>query len=227
MKRAVLLPLLGALAVVAAPAPGRALTAVCAANWTGTVSVNTSASGVLNTTAPCPSTSVTAQVTVGSGANAGQINTGDAIVGSGTNQFVRSPVSSMDIGVPNNGNFARTVTFSQAVSNPYLFFTYLDVNTSFTFTQPFVLVQANKATVSGQTVSALNTVSNNQNDGFVVQMTGSFSTINFDYNNTSGAAQTVAFTTGINQVPGPLPLAGAGVAFGFSRRLRRRIRSRA
>lgn len=133
----------------------------------------------------------------------------------------------MDIGVPNNGNFARTVTFSQAVSNPYLFFTYLDVNTSFTFTQPFVLVQANKATVSGQTVSALNTVSNNQNDGFVVQMTGSFSTINFDYNNTSGAAQTVAFTTGINQVPGPLPLAGAGVAFGFSRRLRRRIRSRA
>lgn len=31
-------------------------------------------------------------------------------------------------------------------------------------------------------------------------------------------------TINVNVVPGPLPVLGAGVAFGFSRRLRRRIR---
>ena len=57
-------------------------------------------------------------------------------------------------------------------------------------------------------------------------MSGTYSTINFTDGNTSGTVQSVAFTTGVAQeVPAPLPLMGAGVAFRFSRRLRRRIRA--
>ncbi|MEB3255446.1 MAG: hypothetical protein VKJ05_03555, partial [Synechococcaceae cyanobacterium] len=55
---------------------------------------------------------------------------------------------------------------------------------------------------------------------------GSYSTINFAYNNPLAGTQTVGFTAGgANFVPAPLPLMGAGVAFSFSRRLRRRIQS--
>ena len=55
-------------------------------------------------------------------------------------------------------------------------------------------------------------------------MTGNYSTVNCSYNN-SAVDDTVAFTTGADftVVPGPLPLTGAGIAFGFSRRLRRRM----
>ena len=131
----------------------------------------------------------------------------------------------MDIGVlANNASNVRTVSFSQAVTNPYLFFTFTDLGTSFTFTDAFTLAQSNNASVSGQTVTGTGG-SNSKNDGFVVQMLGTYSTISFTYNNTTGADQSVAFTAGANQVPGPLPLMGAGVAFGFSRRLRRRIKA--
>ena len=53
-------------------------------------------------------------------------------------------------------------------------------------------------------------------------MLGTCSSINFTYNNSNSGAETVAFTTG---VPGPLPLIGAGMAFGFSRKLRARLRA--
>ena len=131
----------------------------------------------------------------------------------------------MDIGVlADNSANARTVTFSRDVINPYLFFTFTDNNTSFTFAQAFTLAQSNNASASGNTVTASGGT-NSINDGFVVQMLGTYSTINFTYNNSSSADQSVAFTAGANDVPGPLPLMGAGVALGFSRRLRRRIKA--
>lgn len=134
----------------------------------------------------------------------------------------------MDLGVNGNTNESLRVDFSQAVTNPYLFFTYFDSGTSFTFAQPFTLAQQNGASQSGSIVSFSGTATTNeQGTGFVVQMLGTYSTINFVYNNTTGGAQSVAFAAGANAVPGPLPLMGAGVAFGFSRRLRRRIGSRA
>ncbi len=163
-------------------------------------------------------------MTVGTGANAGVINGADAIGGSATNNFTRTSVASVDLGVNASTNESLSVTFSQAVTNPYLFFTFTDPGTSFTFAQAFALAQANNASVSGQTVTGTGG-SNSANDGFVVQMLGTYSTINFAYNNTTVSVQSVAFTTGANQVPGPLPLMGAGVAFGFSRRLRRRIKA--
>jgi hypothetical protein len=161
---------------------------------------------------------------VGTGANAGTINTGDAISGSATNTFYRSAVSSVDIGINATTTENLSLTFSQAVTNPYLFFTYMDAGTSFTFTQAFTLSQANNASVSGQTVTGTGGT-NSANDGFVVQMLGTYSTINFAYNNTTAGVQSVAFTAGVKEVPGPLPLVGAGLAFSFSRRMRQRIRA--
>lgn len=85
--------------------------------------------------------------------------------------------------------------------------------------------QSNNVSVAGSTISG---GGNSVNDGFVVRLTGAFLAnmpIAFTYGNTTGAVQSVAFTTGLAQVPAPLPLMGAGVAFSFSRRLRRRIRA--
>lgn len=39
----------------------------------------------------------------------------------------------------------------------------------------------------------------------------------------NGTGDTIRFQVTTNPVPGPLPVLGAGAAFGFSRRLRRRI----
>lgn len=70
------------------------------------------------------------------------------------------------------------VTFSQPVQNPYLFFSYLDQGTSFTFVQPFTLAQAFHASASGSTVTAVG-ATDAQNDGFVVQMQGTYSALSF------------------------------------------------
>ena len=118
------------------------------------------------------------------------------------------------------------VTYSQPVQNPYLFFSYFDQGTSFTFAQPFTLAQAFNASASGSTVTAVG-AADKQDDGFVVQMQGTYSSIGFKYNNSTSGAETVAFTTGV-AVPGPLPLMGVGIALGFSgklRKLRARLRA--
>lgn len=223
-------PTLGAISLMVLAAPGHALTTVCTAAWSGN---DVGWGGTTDPTLldgasvpPCFSPPVTAQVTVGSGANAGVIFSGDAIGGAATSNFERTSPESVAVGVL--GDPETTVdeelalTFSQAVANPYLFFTYTDNGTSFMFSDAFSLVQANNASRVGQVVTVAG-ASNGQDDGFVVQMLGTYSTIGFTYVNDSGDEQSVAFTAGATAVPGPLPLMGAGVAFGFSRRLRRRI----
>lgn len=222
------LPLVAGLAGLGAFTPARALTTVCTADWQApSVSAGqTKTATILAGSTGCPS-SVTASITVGSGANAGTVNGGDAITGQLTSGLSSTSTSSVDLGVQatNPTNEPLTLTFSQSVSNPYLFFAYLDANTSFTFTDAFELVSSNNALASGNTISGTGGT-NSKNDGFVVRMLGAFTTINFAYNNTSGSVQSVAFTTGVAAPsPGPLPLLGAGVAFSLSRGLRRRIRS--
>lgn len=203
--------------------PGKALNTVCSAYWSNTAVSGVATSLLIAGQPPCPPSAITTSVTVGSGANAGTVNSSDSITGTGTNSIPRTQPSSVDLGVPANTTENLTLTFSQAVPNPTLFFTYLDAGTSFTFTQAFSLVQANNATASGQTVTASGSAANTNNDGFIVRMQGTYSTINFAYANTNGAVESVAFTAGGTYVPGPLPLMGASVAFGFSRRLRRRL----
>jgi hypothetical protein len=141
----------------------------------------------------------------------------------------------------------RTLTFSQAVTNPFIYASYLDgvseqSKSVFLFSQPFILVQANNAQVDPTNPSKViaivgtfpNGSHNRDSDGFVVQMLGTFSSVNFEYQGFNlpldpnpAFTDTVLFTAGIasDPVPGPLPLMGAGVAFSFSRRLRRRIKS--
>jgi hypothetical protein len=152
--------------------------------------------------------------------NSGFVFASDIIIGPGTNNFIRTFPSSVGIGSIKPDQLI-SITYSQPVQNPYLFFSFIDPVESFVFSQSFILAQASNATVSGSTVIASGT--NSQNDGFVVQMLGTYSSLDFIYNNPTGAYHSVAFTTGV-PVPGPLPLMGAGMAFGFSRKLRARLR---
>lgn len=230
----VLSPVVGGLLLLAVATPGHALSTVCTAQWAPPLSTPPLsfevASGPLTggSAPPCFPTSVSAQVTVGAGANAGEFFSGDIISGAATSNFARTSPESVALGVPGSTTDEQlTLTFSQTVSNPYLFFTYADNNTQFVFSDSFSLVQANNASLAGQTVTVSGPDDGGQGDGFVVQMLGDYSTINFTYKNNSGVQQSVAFTAGAiaTPTPGPLPLMGAGVAFGFSRRLRRRIRA--
>ncbi len=175
---------------------------------------------------PCPITNTTVNLSsTGSAAgNSGVVFQADILLGPGTNNFNRTAVSSVGIGANANTIESFTLTFSQPVTNPYLFFNVIDTGETFTFTQPFSLAQASNASVSGQSVNT--TGSNSQNDGFVVNVLGTYSTIDFTYNNPTGIYRSAAFSAGAifyPEVPGPLSLMGVGMAFGFSRKLRRRI----
>jgi hypothetical protein len=92
-------------------------------------------------------------------------------------------------------------------------------------------LQANNAAFSTTNPTEIKTTgaSHSANDSFVVQLLGTSASWSFDdFGPGSSVARSVAFTAGVDfapaSVPGPLPLVGAGVAFGFSRRLRRRIK---
>ena len=205
--------------------PAQAQTAVCTPAFTSTVPPATIISAVqMGAIPPCSASPATVSINVGSGDNAGVVFVGDIIGGLATNNFTRTSVSSVAIASPANTSTSFTLNFSQPIPDPYLFFTYFDPNTSFTFSQPFTLAQANNATVASQTVSA-NSTPQSPDNGFVVGMQGTYSSIVFSYNNNATFANSVAFTAGGTPVPGPLPLLGAGVMFKFSRKLRRRIQA--
>lgn len=55
-------------------------------------------------------------------------------------------------------------------------------------------------------------------------MLGTYSSLSFTFNNSTTIYHSVGFTTG-TPVPGPLPLMGVGMAFGYSRKLRARLRA--
>ena len=241
MKRALLLPLIGFLSVVVAPAPGRALTTVCTADWTA--SLTQSASGTLTgASPPCPASAITARID--------PLLRGDKTPGSveafiwGNIYATNYPATTntgISIGASDPG-VTRTLTFSQAVTNPFIYASFLDgaseqSKSVFLFSQPFILVQANNAQVDptnpNKVVAIAGSAQNRGSDGFVVQMLGTFTNVNFEYQGFNlpqdpnpTFTDTILFTAGIasDAVPSPLPLMGAGVAFDFSRRLRRRIK---
>ena len=82
-------------------------------------------------------------------------------------------------------------------------------------------------------LSASNTLENSQNGdtsvtnepgsaGNVVSITGTSVTFTGEISVTDGRIDTM--TDSVTQTPGPLPILGAGAAFGFSRKLRNRIK---
>ena len=225
-SRWLLLSLFGAVGALAAPAPSQALppvSLVCTPAWSSAPVLGAVSAPFSGATPPCPN-SATASVQVGTGANAGTVNAGDSIVGPGTDALGRTSVTSVDLGIKASITETLTVTFSQTLPNPYLFFTYLDAGDSIDFgVTPFALIDANNAQRSGTTVTFAGST-NLQSDGFIAQLLGDFSTFSFVYGNPNAGVESVAFTTGV-QVPGPLPLMGAGLALGFTRRLRRRFRA--
>lgn len=213
-------------AMVAALAPGQAhALTVCTPVFTPpNVAPGSPISANLGTVSPCPPPTVTVSLnTVGSGLaseQTGYVFTNDGITGLGTNNFTRTSVSSVGIGSTANTTQPFKVSFSQPVTNPYLFFTWFDANTSFKFGDPFSLLQSNNASASGDTV--ITNGANNQDSGFVVQMLGTYQDIDFSYINASATNSVSIFTAGV-VVPGPLPLAGVGITYSMSRKLRRRI----
>ena len=74
--------------------------------------------------------------------------------------------------------------------------------------------------------STLNTASDPTSGG-VSPLVGFGSTVYVSdtYYTTSGTGQITGITNSFQAAPGPLPVLGAGAAFGFSRKLRRRIKS--
>jgi hypothetical protein len=224
----IVLPLLVGLGTLVHATPSHALQTVCTAAWTTGVSGGgTTGATPLSGGTLCPSPTVNTTLTVGTGANAGTFNP-NYIWGTkaGSSNFPTTSNTSMDVGIQGTSSTeAITVTFSQLIANPFLYFGYTDNNTSFTFSQAFSLLQASNASKSGNQVLIAG-ASNSANDGFVVQMLGTYgpgNNLSFVYNNATGSDQSVTFTAGANAAPGPLPLLGAGMAFGFSRRLRQRL----
>lgn len=163
----VLLPALGGISLLAMAAPGHALTTVCTAAWSSSASGTASGSLAGGSVPPCFSTTITASVTYGTGANAGTINTSNVINGLGTDNFSITSPQSIDLGIKAATSEVLTLRFSQAVTNPYLFFTFTDSGDSITFSNSFNLVDANNAAKSGNTVTMVG-AANTNNDGFVI-----------------------------------------------------------
>jgi hypothetical protein len=195
---------------------------VCSAIWSlpnGTPG-GTKSAPIQGANPLCPAPSIMATVTVGTGANAGVLSTSGATWNTdlGTNLFPPTSDSGIAIGSPASTNTNLSLTFSPNVTNPYFYVSYLSANESITFANPFTLVQSNSVSQSGLTVTGLGP--DTRNAGFVAQFLGSYSSINFNYNNSNTFATSFAFTTGAN-VPAPLPILGVGAALSQCRKLRR------
>jgi len=226
-------------AMVLAFIPGRAhaATTVCTPVFMPPdVAPGSPISANLGSTTPCPASSVNVSLsTVGSGLSSQQLGnvftTYDWLLGLGTNNFTRTSISSVGIGALGDGGSGPvtqsfSVAYSQPVVNPYFFFSWIDNYSEYKFSGPINLLQSNGASSLGNNVTS--TGSNDQDSGFVVQIIGTSNTFSFDIVNYSSDNTVSIFTTGAadfapSQVPGPLPLAGVGLAYSMSRRLRRRI----
>ncbi len=112
----------------------------------------------------------------------------------------------------------QTLTLSQNVVNPILFFNFDDPQVTYNFgALALTVLASNNAQFNGGSVSFLGSA-NTVNDGFAVQVTGTFgpnNSISFQAISTVDATQTV--TIGIASVPEPssFVLAGTAVVMGL------------
>lgn len=223
---------------LAGAAPAHAFTTVCTPGWNATTANNPATGTLAGASPPCPASAVTASIN--------NIQEGKTVNGTPTNfdwgaqlasnyPTATTTASGMAIGADQN----YTITFSQAVLNPYIYFAYIDQSTWFTFSQPFQLVQANNAQVStnpsrpANTVEAVGSSLDRPSDGFVVQMLGTYTTVGFFFDGvmvpgdptlTDSVLITAGIDAGAAPVPGPLPALGGIAALRCSRRLRARQR---
>jgi hypothetical protein len=206
----------------------QAATTVCSAIWTPPNGIpgQTKSAPIQGSDPSCPASSITAIVTVGTGLNAGSLNSSGATWNTdlGTNQFNPTSDSGIAIGSPAATSTDLSLTFSQPAINPYFFASYLNGGETLTFTTPFSILQSNAVTFNGLSATGSGPDSD-RNSGFVAQFLGSYTSIGFKYTNTNSQAVSFAFTTGVtpppSPAPGPLPILGLGAALSQCRKLRR------
>ncbi len=130
------------------------------------------------------------------------------------------------------GPTSQSITSSLALINPILFFNFLDAGDAFDFTGlSFTVLSSTNISQVGSVITATGAAANTANDGFAIQLNGSYTSIGFTIAATSagpesqGLGQTVAFTIGTFQtIPEPTTvvsgLMGAGLAAFIGRRRR-------
>ena len=131
--------------------------------------------------------------------------------------------SGIAIAVGGNSTATQTLTFSSAISSPYLWFNYIDQNTSFSFgSYDWTLLSANGAARSGNSVNVTASASNLADSGFLVRINQDFgpsSSLTFNYISTS-LASTSGFT--VATVPEPSAFSLLAVGLGGLALIRRR-----
>lgn len=190
--------------------------------WTNSGSVSSSGSGVLNTLV-----NGTVNVTIGTVAvaNAGQTSGQDwdqiSFVSSAGLTNV-APVGEINLGFNGGGATSnQTVTFSTAVTNPFILINYTENGEVFNFgANQATPISLSGATFSGNSVTTNAGAVNDANSGFIVAFYGSFTSLNFTITD-SGAADSVAFSVA---VPEPSTYALCSIAGGMIAFMARRKR---
>lgn len=112
-----------------------------------------------------------------------------------------------------SGTSTTTVSFSQSINSLALWFNYIDSGTTFNFTGlSWSFVAGNNAYQSGNTV--VSTGNNNQNDGFLINIDGSFgpsAALSFSVDKTGGG-DTAGFTLSSTAPPLVVPEPGTWAA---------------
>ncbi|MFM7642926.1 MAG: hypothetical protein ACKO45_15430 [Cyanobium sp.] len=136
------LTVISGLCCALAIAPAHAATAVCTVGFGSSVAPGaTIAAALSGPTPPCPVSPVTVSLNTGAAAgNSGTVFSSDIINGLGTNNFTRTSPTSVVVGSAST-NQLISLTFSQPLANPYLFFSFTQSQESFVFGQPFTLAQ--------------------------------------------------------------------------------------
>lgn len=113
------------------------------------------------------------------------------------------------IGLPNPGPATQSFTSTEALVNPILFFNYLDPGDVLDFTGLTInILSSNNVNISGNVVTGAAGASNTANDGFAVELVGSYTAFSFtaaaNSNDGNFNGHTNGFTIGVrNAIPEP------------------------
>ncbi len=123
------------------------------------------------------------------------------------------------IGLANPGPTTQSFTSTIALVNPILFFNFIDPTDVYDFSGLTInLLSSNNANLVGTTVTATNAASNTANDGFAVELIGSFTAFSFtaasSLNDGSWPGQTNGFTIAVRTIPEPTSVVSAILGVG-------------
>jgi len=191
--------------------------ALLSTEWTPATSTpSSSASGRLGAAGAVGTATV--RLATGAYSNAGGVFPGTWSQILPTSYGTLYPDSGVAIGYPcNNTPQAQSITFSTKVSDPYLLFNYVDAGTSYNFGSNAGEIKLVGNTVGATLVTSTKTVTlptsgsfNGSSNGFVVQLLGDYSNINFTTQiQCGGSGDSAGFAVAENGVS-VTPTLGAG-----------------